>query len=128
MKLLLDTHLILWAAGDPSRLSSGARTLLADPGSELHFSSASLWEIVIKLGLGRPDFQVDVRALRRGLAANGYREVPVTSEHALELERLPGHHRDPFDRILLCQARIEGLTLLSADADLVAYGAPVRRA
>ena len=113
MILLLDTHLLLWAAGTPGRLSAEARALLLDRENELTFSAASIWEVAIKLGLGRDDFQVDPRLLRRGLLANGYREVPVTGDHATELGRLERHHRDPFDRILICQARVEGSTLLT---------------
>lgn len=126
MTFLLDTHLLLWAAGDPGRLSPEAQALLTDPLNELCFSAASLWEIGIKRGLGREDFQVDPRLLRRGLLANGYRELPVTGEHTLELEHLPAHHRDPFDRILVCQARVEGYTLLSSDSTVARYGDPVR--
>lgn len=75
MKLLLDTHVLLWAAGSPDKLSQAARTLLEDPQNELLFSAASLWEIAIKCGLGRADFQVDARVLRRGLLDNGYQEL-----------------------------------------------------
>ena len=89
MILLLDTHLLLWAAGAPDRLSAEARLLLQDSRNELAFSAVSLWEIVIKRGLGRDDFRVDPRRLRQGLLANGYREVAVTSEHAIAVERLP---------------------------------------
>jgi PIN domain nuclease of toxin-antitoxin system len=128
MTFLLDTHLLLWAAGNPDRLSPAARDVLSDEENELTFSAASLWEIAIKLGLGRRDFQVDPRRLRRGLLANGYREVPVTGEHALELERLNLNHRDPFDRILICQARVEGSVLLTSDETVASYGAPVRLA
>jgi PIN domain nuclease of toxin-antitoxin system len=127
VKLLADTHLLLWAAGEPNRLPAAARGLLADPGNAVHFSAASLWEIAIKLGRGRADFQVDLRALRRGLLLNGWRELPVSGEHAVELAALPPLHRDPFDRILVCQARVEGCVLLTADDELLAYGAPVRR-
>lgn len=126
MRLLLDTHLLLWAAGKEERLSAEARVLLMEPANELTFSAASLWEIMIKLGLGRADFQVDPRLLRRRLLANGYEEVPVTSEHALELERLGSHHRDPFDRMLIAQARVEGSTLLTSDTTMAVYGDPVR--
>jgi PIN domain nuclease of toxin-antitoxin system len=127
LTFLLDTHVLLWAAGEPERLSPAAVELLSNGRHELAFSSASLWEIQIKLGLGRADFQVDPRALRRGLFANGYREIPVTGEHALELAHLPALHRDPFDRILICQARVEGCALLTLDDLVVSYGAPVRR-
>lgn len=96
MKLLLDTHVLLWAAGNPGRLSSSARELLEAPENELIFSAASLWEIAIKRGLGRDDFQVDTRVLRRGLLDNGYSELPITSEHAVAVEGLPPIHKDPL--------------------------------
>jgi PIN domain nuclease of toxin-antitoxin system len=126
MNLLIDTHLILWAAGDPDRLSVEARQLLLDSANELYFSAASLWEITIKRGLGHSGFLIDPRRLWRMLPINGYRELPITSEHAIAVETLPLLHKDPFDRILLAQARVEGLTLLTVDQQLVAYGAPVR--
>lgn len=126
MNLLLDTHILLWAAGQPERLSSEARELLLDDRNPLHFSSASLWEITIKRGLGRADFRVDPRRLWRMLLANGYRELPVLTEHALEVENLPPLHKDPFDRILLAQSRVEGVTLITADSALAAYGEGVR--
>ncbi|MBZ0094596.1 MAG: type II toxin-antitoxin system VapC family toxin [Sulfuricella sp.] len=108
MKLLLDTHLLLWAAGSPDQLSAAARPLLEDPLNELLFSAASLWEIAIKRGLGRSDFQVDARVLRRGLLDNGYQELAITSEHAVSIDSLPLIHKDPFDRILVAQATVEG--------------------
>jgi PIN domain nuclease of toxin-antitoxin system len=125
--LLLDTHLLLWAAGEPQRLSAKARTLLLDPSNQLVFSSASLWEISIKNGLERADFNVDPRRLWRMLLVNGYRELPVTSEHTIEVNDLPPLHKDPFDRILLAQARVEGLTLLTADKAVAKYGDGVKR-
>ena len=90
MKLLLDTHLLLWAAGSPDRLPAAARSLLEDPQNVPIFSSASLWEVAIKHGLGRADFRVDARLLRRGLLDNGYGELPITSEHAVAVS-----HADP---------------------------------
>lgn len=127
MKLLLDTQLLLWAAGQPERLSARARKLLDDPGNELLFSAASLWEVAIKSTLGREDFQVEPRLLRRGLLDNGYVELPVTSEHAVGIDTLPPHHKDPFDRLLLAQALVEGVVLLTADAQLARYRGPVRK-
>lgn len=126
MKLLLDTHLLLWAAGYPSRLSADARGLIEAEENELFFSAASLWEIVIKRGLGREDFKVDARLLRRGLLDNGYSELPIASEHVVAIEGLPPIHKDPFDRILLAQAQVEGITLLTADPLLAQYPGPVR--
>lgn len=127
MRLLLDTHLLLWAAGQPDRLSPEARDLLQDPLNDLTFSAASLWEITIKRGLGREDFRVEPRVLRRGLRDHGYAELPISAEHSLAVELLPAIHKDPFDRILLAQAMIEGITLLTADPVVARYPAPVRK-
>ena len=127
MKLLLDTQLILWAAGYPERLSARAKRQLNDPANELLFSAASLWELTIKSGLGRDDFRVEPRVLRRALLDNGYVELPVTSEHAVNVDALPALHKDPFDRLLLAQALVEGITLLTADAQLARYRGPVRK-
>ena len=125
--LLLDTHLLLWASGQPERLSAEARGLLEDANNEPVFSAASLWEIAIKRGLGREDFRVEPRLLRRGLLDNGYRELAIASEHAVAVESLPQLHKDPFDRMLLAQALTEGITLLTADALVAQYPGPVRK-
>ena len=127
MKLLLDTHLMLWAAGNPDRLPAAARRLLDDPQNEPIFSSASLWEVAIKHGLGRGDFRVDAQLLRRGLLDNGYDELPIASEHAVALDSLPPIHKDPFDRILVAQSMVEGIILLTADPLVAQYPGPVRR-
>jgi PIN domain nuclease of toxin-antitoxin system len=127
MKLLLDTHLLLWAAEKPGRLSPAARKLMNDAGNELMFSAASFWEIAIKRGLGRRDFQIDPRLLRRGLLDNSYSELPVGSDHALAMDGLPRLHKDPFDRILIAQAIVEGITLLTADPLVAQYSGPIRR-
>lgn len=127
MDLLLDTHVLLWAATDPGRLSQEAVQLLEAAENRLYFSAASLWEIVIKSGLNRPDFRVDAHLLRRGLIANGYLELPVTAQHALGVAHLPAIHKDPFDRLLAAQAEFEGLLLLTVDELLAQYPGPVRR-
>jgi len=127
VKLLLDTHLLLWAANEPKRLPKAARALIEDLENELLFSAASLWEITIKRSLGREDFTVDARVLRRGLLDNGYTELPITSEHAVNLDQLPLAHRDPFDRILVAQAMVEGITLLTNDRKLLEYPGPIRK-
>jgi len=127
MKLLLDTHLLLWAAGDPDKLSREARALIEQTENELFFSAASLWEVAIKSGLGRTDFCVDARLLRRGLLDNGYSELPIVSEHAVATDGLPAIHRDPFDRLLVAQAMVEGITFLTADAIVAEYPGPIRR-
>lgn len=125
--LLLDTHLLLWAAGQPERLSRPAKQEIDDPANEVFFSAASLWEVAIKSGLGRDDFRVDPRVLRRALLDNGYTEIPITSEHAVTVDSLPPLHKDPFDRLLLSQAIIEGVTLLTTDSQLARYEGPVRK-
>jgi PIN domain nuclease of toxin-antitoxin system len=125
MKLLLDTHVLLWAAGEPDKLSPTARNMLLEPRSVLFFSPASIWEVVIKQGLGRDDFRVDPHRLRKMLVVRGYIELPVTSEHVLRVATLPFLHKDPFDRILIAQARCEGMSLLSVDAAVIAYGEAV---
>jgi PIN domain nuclease of toxin-antitoxin system len=127
MKLLLDTHTLLWAAGSPERLPAEARALIEASENELFFSAASLWEIAIKRRLGREDFQADVRLLRRGLLDNGYSELPIASEHSVAVESLPPIHKDPFDRILVAQARVEGITLLTADSVVAQYPGAVKK-
>jgi len=125
MKLLLDTHIILWAAGQPDKLSESARNMLIDTRNSLFFSAASIWEIVIKRGLGRDDFKVDSHRLRKMLIMNGYSELPITAEHVLRVDTLPGLHKDPFDRILIAQARSEAMLLLTVDSAIVQYGEAV---
>lgn len=126
MKLLLDTHLLLWAAGEPKKLSKSARALIDNPENELLFSVASLWEIAIKARLGRRDFKADVRLLRRGLLDNGYAELPILSDHVVAVESLPALHKDPFDRMLVAQATMEGITLLTSDSLIGRYPGPIR--
>lgn len=128
MKLLLDSHLLVWAADSIERVPTAARALMADPENELLFSVASIWEIAIKRGLKRPDFQVDARMLRRGLLDNGYCELPILSEHVVAIDALPPLHKDPFDRLLIAQASVEGITLLTNDATLAQYQGSVRLA
>ncbi len=125
MKYLLDTHLLLWAAGQPERLSTDARSMLENTANQLLFSAASLWEVSIKNGLGRNDFSVNPRLLRRGLLDNGYLELPITSEHTVSLDNLPLIHKDPFDRLLIVQAMVEGITLLTSDALVARYAGSI---
>lgn len=127
MRLLLDTHLLLWTAGKSHMLSKEAVELIAAPDNEIAYSVVGLWEIAIKNRLGRSDFSVDLPLLRRRLLDNGYRELSVVGEHAIALEAVPLHHRDPFDRILIVQAMVEGMTLLTVDAALASYGSAVRK-
>ena len=126
MTVLLDTHVLLLAAGFPNRLSQGTRDLIEDEETELLYSAASVWEVAIKNGLGRRDFDVDPRILRRGLLENGYGELPVTGAHAAAVDLLPPIHADPFDRILIAQAGMEGVILLTADRTVGRYPGPIR--
>ena len=126
MNLLLDTHVLLWAAGASPRLTDDARALIEDPANAVFFSAASLWEVAIKNALGYVDFRFDPRLLRRGLLENGYSELPVRGTHAVAVDVLPPIHEDPFDRILVAQAQIEGLTLLTSDAVVARYPGPIR--
>jgi PIN domain nuclease of toxin-antitoxin system len=121
LRLLLDTHVLLWAAAEPAKLSAKARELLDDPANTLLFSAASLWEIAIKRGLDRPDFTVEPAQFRRGLIENGYIELPITSAHAVATLHLPALHKDPFDRLLLAQALVESITLVTADEMVARY-------
>ncbi len=125
MKLLLDTRVLLWAAREPDRLPDSVRERIENPASELIYSAASLWEVAVKNTLRRPDFSVDPRLLRRGLLENGYVELPVTGVHAAVVDLLPPIHRDPFDRMLIAQAQMEGLTLLTADSIVGRYPGPI---
>jgi PIN domain nuclease of toxin-antitoxin system len=127
VKLLLDTQLLLWAAGQPERLPLAARGLISDAENQLLFSPASLWEVVIKSGLGRADFRADARLLRRGLIENGYDELVITGEHAVAVAALPPIHKDPFDRILVAQSTVEGVLLLTTDPVVARYPGPVRK-
>lgn len=125
MILLLDTHLLLWAASQPQRLSAATQEKLLDERNALWFSVASIWEITIKAGLERSDFRVDPHLLRRGLVDNDYTELPITSTHALGVHRLPPIHRDPFDRLLVAQAESEGILLLTSDPTMARYPGPI---
>jgi len=126
LKLLLDTHVLLWAAAE-SRLSKDAKARIDDPNAEIIFSPVSIWEIAIKTRLGRPDFNIDAAVFRRELFEFGYTELPVNGVHAAAVGRLPDLHKDPFDRLLIAQATVEGITLLSADEAILGYPGPIER-
>lgn len=125
MRLLLDTHLIIWAADDPARVPRQARDAIVR-AERLAFSVVTLLEVAIKVARGRSGIRTDPVALRRGLLANSYEELPVLASHALAVLGLPAVHGDPFDRLLVVQARVENLTLLTSDRTLAAYGPPVQ--
>ena len=125
MKLLLDTQILLWAVARPELLSEQARQLLTDEDNEIYFSPVSLWEVAIKNSLSRPSFQVDPKILHAQLLARGYHEIAIIGLHATAVSDLPLLHKDPFDRLLLAQAKTEGISLITSDATLSAYPAPV---
>ena len=126
MNLLLDSHLLIWALSEPTRLSKTARTLINDSGNRLYFSAASLWELSIKAALGPRSLPLDIRSFHKTLLENDYNELAVLSGHAMEVATLPRLHGDPFDRLLIAQARVEGMTLLTVDRELGKYPASVR--
>lgn len=123
---LLDTNLVLWTAVSPDRLSKRALALVASRDVEVAFSLATMWEVAIKTSLEKPGFNVDSTALRNGLLDQGFRQMDIRHEHIAVVARLPRHHRDPFDRLLVAQALVEGLTLLTGDRLLARYGKMVK--
>ena len=123
MRLLFDTHILLWLAAD--MLPDSAAEYIFPPSNSLLFSSASIWEVVIKYGLHSADFDVDPHMLYRGLLENGYEQLDITVKHTLLTGTMPMIHKDPFDRILLAQAISENIPLLTADSILAKYSAPV---
>jgi PIN domain nuclease of toxin-antitoxin system len=126
MRLLLDTHILLWAANEPERLSAATRALVENPNNDVVFSAISIWELAIKTGRGRDDFRLHAGFFRRGLFDNGYTELPMTGAHAAALAGLPAIHKDPFDRMLVAQATVEGLTLVTSDPAIANYPGPIR--
>ncbi len=126
MRVLLDTHLLVWAAGGSERLPRDVRNLIVDDETTPAFSTASIWEVAIKFSQRRPDFTVSPQTLRAGLLAVGYEELKIEGEHAAAVADLPWVHRDPFDRLLVAQAMVEGIDLLTVDATLAGYPAPIR--
>jgi PIN domain nuclease of toxin-antitoxin system len=122
MRLLVDTHLLLWAVARTRRLPPEARRLIENQRNEVYYSAASLWEIAIKLGLRRSDFKLDLGVVRPALSEMGFVELPVTGAHAERLVALPPIHKDPFDRMLIAQSQSEPLILLTNDDTLAGYG------
>lgn len=123
---LLDTNMVLWTAVTPDRLSKRAAALMSSRDVQASFSLVTLWEVAIKTSLDKPGFRVDPTALRNGLLDQGFNQVDIRPEHLAVVARLPWHHRDPFDRLLVAQALVEGLTLLTSDRLLARYGKMVK--
>lgn len=126
MKLLLDTHILLWAGASPSDLPSEATALIEDRGNELYFSAASVWEVGIKKALGKANFQFDPAVFRRALLDVGYLELPMTGQHSIAAAALPMLHADPFDRMLIGQAITEGFVLVTSDSAIARYAGPIK--
>jgi PIN domain nuclease of toxin-antitoxin system len=127
VRILADTHILLWASDHPSKLSKNAASLLGDLENDLFFSPLSIWEVAVKGALGRRDFQFDPRTLRRDLLDNGYLELPLLSQHTLAVQELPPIHKDPIDRLLIAQAMVEGMLLLTVDKQVAKYPGPIRK-
>jgi PIN domain nuclease of toxin-antitoxin system len=127
MKFLVDTQIAIWALLDDARLTAPAREALNDLTNECVFSVSSIWEIAIKRSLKKPGFLHDPREVRRQLLANGYNELTIQSKHVVGVDLLPLIHKDPFDRLLIAQAMVEGITLLTADPVIAQYPGPIRK-
>jgi PIN domain nuclease of toxin-antitoxin system len=121
MRILLDTHLLLWAMAASRKLPRPVRAQLLDQGNEIYYSAASLWEIAIKSGLRRKDLRIDIEALLAALRESGFVELPITAVHAAGVVKLPAIHKDPFDRLLVAQSMAEPMMLLTNDATLGDY-------
>lgn len=126
MKILLDSHLLVWLAAATAKLPPAARLFIEDAQNTLFFSSASVWELMVKHSLGKNDIPVHPRVLHRALLDNNFTELPITSAHAFIVEALPPLHKDPFDRILIAQAMSEGMLLLTSDETIAQYNGPIR--
>ena len=128
MRVLLDTHVWLWMIATPGRLTAAGRALVVSPANELLLSAASAWEIAIKTGLGKLRLAESPEAfVPRLMAETGVTALPVHHRHALHVATLPPHHRDPFDRMLVAQAQIEGVPILTADKSFALYDVEVLR-
>ena len=125
MRVLTDTHVLLWALLRPARLDPACREVLESPEHQVFFSAVNIWEIAIKRALDRPDFDVEPDALHRAAIETGFRELRISAVHAAAVRHLPPHHRDPFDRLLIVQAQIEPLLLMTDDPLISLY--PVQR-
>jgi PIN domain nuclease of toxin-antitoxin system len=126
MKLLLDTHLLLWSALRTARLSPTAKLLLESPENRLYYSAAAIWEIAVKKSQGKSSFQVDALEFRELLNRNSFEELSIDASHGAYVQNLPLIHKNPFDRILIAQATIEGITLLTSDRRLATYPGPIQ--
>jgi PIN domain nuclease of toxin-antitoxin system len=125
MRFLLDTHFVLWVPINDRRIGAQAHAIFGDASNKFQFSTSSIWEIAIKRSLQRMDFLFDPREIRRQLIENGYEELPILGPHAVAVDSLAPIHKDPFDRILIAQAMVEGITLLTVDTTIAQYPGPI---
>jgi PIN domain nuclease of toxin-antitoxin system len=124
VRLLLDTHAFLWFITNDSQLSAAAKALIGDPGNEILVSPASYWEIAIKVSFGKYPLTVPFETLiTQGIDGNGFKVLAIEPRHTAALTTMPFHHRDPFDRVLVAQAQVEQISVVSNDAILDQYGA-----
>jgi PIN domain nuclease of toxin-antitoxin system len=121
MRLLTDTHVLLWALLEPDRLDPAWRAMLEAPEQQIYFSAVNIWEIAIKRALERPDFTAEPGPIRAAALDTGFKELPFSGIHATAVRHLPNHHRDPFDRLLIAQAKSEPLLLMSNDPLIARY-------
>ncbi|WP_313027510.1 type II toxin-antitoxin system VapC family toxin [Pseudomonas lopnurensis] len=126
MKLLLDTHILLWACAAPSSLPAAAVALIEDRNNELFFSAASIWEVGIKNAMGKAIFEFDPAVLRRALLDADYHELAMTGTHGIAAAALPPVHNDPFDRMLIGQASVEGFILVTSNLAIAKYPGPIK--
>ena len=124
MRLLLDTHTLIWHFEGSSSLSQAARNAIDAPDNQLFISAASLWELAIKVGLGKLRIEISLPELAAGYEKTGTTLLSITPEHAMAVQTLPSHHRDPFDRILISQAKLESMTLITHDEMIQQYDVP----
>jgi PIN domain nuclease of toxin-antitoxin system len=123
VRLLLDTHAFLWFITDDPQLSPNAKALIADPANEIFVSPATLWEVAIKVSIGKYPIAVPYQTLiSNGIEDNAFEILPIEPEHAAILTTMPFHHRDPFDRMLIAQGQVENMPIVSADLALDRYG------
>lgn len=127
MRLLLDTHVLIWALTSPDRIGPVHRDEIEDPANDVFFSAASIWEIAIKAGLGRADFVIDPALVAQAAVEAGFVELPIRAAVAMRVAKLPRHHRDPFDRLLVAQALAEPALLYTMDPVLAQYSDLVRQ-
>ena len=123
MRLLLDTHVLVWCLSGDRKLPPATAEVIRDPATDVYFSSVSIWEVAIKSALGK--MRADANAMLKHLVDEGFKELPVMARHAVATVTLPMHHRDPFDRLLVAQSRLESLRLLTNDKIMALYGEPV---